>query len=80
VRGAGLFIGLELVYDRESKAPAPEIASHLINNLRQRGILVGAAGRYGNTLKIRPPLCFTKDNADMFITACDEVLHQNFPT
>src|SRR5882757_3133875 len=77
VRGAGLFIGLELVLDRETKAPAPEIASHLINNFRQRGILVGAAGRYGNTLKIRPPLCFTKDNADMFINACDEVLGQN---
>jgi 4-aminobutyrate aminotransferase-like enzyme len=79
VRGAGLFIGLELVYDRETKAPAPEIASDLINTLRQRRILLGAAGPYGNTLKIRPPLCFTKYNADMFITACDEVLHQNFP-
>ena len=44
------------------------------------GFLVGAAGPAGNTLKIRPPLCFTKDNADMFITACDEVLRQNFPT
>jgi 4-aminobutyrate aminotransferase-like enzyme len=78
VRGAGLFIGLELVRDRESKTPAPQIASDLINGLRRRGILVGAAGRYGNTLKIRPPLCFTKDNADLFIIACDEVLRQNF--
>jgi len=74
VRGAGLFIGLELVRDRDAKEPAPEIASLLINRLRHRGILVGAAGPYGNTLKIRPPLCFTKDHADTFITACDEVL------
>lgn len=80
VRGAGLFIGLELVSDRDSKTPASEIASDLINGLRQRGFLVGVAGPAGNTLKIRPPLCFTKDNADMFITACDEVLRQNFPT
>jgi len=79
IRGSGLFIGLELVHDRETKAPAPEIASELINRLRRRGILIGAAGRYGNTLKIRPPLCFTKANADMFITACDEVLHEIVP-
>ncbi|MHC6155426.1 aspartate aminotransferase family protein [Bradyrhizobium elkanii] len=74
VRGAGLFIGLELVRDRDSKEPAPELASLLINRLRRRGILIGAAGPFGSTLKIRPPLCFGKDHADMFITACDEEL------
>jgi 4-aminobutyrate aminotransferase-like enzyme len=79
VRGAGLFIGLELVHNREAKEPAPEIASLLINRLRHRGILIGAAGRYGNTLKIRPPLCFTKGNAYTFITACDEVLREICP-
>ena len=79
VRGAGLFIGLELVRDRDEKAPAPEIASLLINRLRHRGILVGAAGPYGNTLKIRPPLCLTKGHADIFITACDEVLREICP-
>ncbi|MBR1159790.1 aspartate aminotransferase family protein [Bradyrhizobium elkanii] len=76
VRGAGLFIGLELVRDRDSKEPAPELASLLINRLRQRGILIGAAGPFGNTLKIRPPLCFGKDHADIFITACDEELRE----
>ncbi|MFQ3453164.1 aspartate aminotransferase family protein [Bradyrhizobium sp. UFLA01-814] len=76
VRGAGLFIGLELVRDRDSKEPAAEHASLLINRLRQRGILVGAAGPFGNTLKIRPPLCFGKDHADIFITACDEELRE----
>ncbi|BBB98331.1 MULTISPECIES: aspartate aminotransferase family protein [Bradyrhizobium] len=74
VRGAGLFIGLELVRDRDSKEPAPELASLLINRLRRRGILIGAAGPFGSTLKIRPPLCFGKYHADMFITACDEEL------
>ncbi|WFU35532.1 aspartate aminotransferase family protein [Bradyrhizobium brasilense] len=76
VRGAGLFIGLELVRDRDSKEPAPELASPLINRLRRRGILIGAAGPFGSTLKIRPPLCFGKDHADMFITACDEELRE----
>ena len=79
VRGSGLFIGLELVRDRDAKEPSPEIASQLINRLRHRGILIGAAGRWGNTLKIRPPLCFTRDNADMFIAACDEVLREICP-
>jgi 4-aminobutyrate aminotransferase-like enzyme len=79
VRGSGLFIGLELVGDRDTKAPAPEIASQVINRLRHRGILIGAAGRRGNTLKIRPPLCLTKDNADMFVAACDEVLREVCP-
>jgi 4-aminobutyrate aminotransferase-like enzyme len=79
VRGAGLFIGLELVRGRD-KEPAPEIATLLVNRLRHRGILVGAAGPFGSTLKIRPPLCFTKDNADRFISACDEVLREICPT
>jgi 4-aminobutyrate aminotransferase-like enzyme len=79
VRGSGLFVGLELVRDRDAKEPAPELASQLINRLRHRGILIGAAGPYGNTLKIRPPLCFTKDNADMFIAASDEVLREICP-
>ena len=79
VRGAGLFIGLELVRDRDAKEPAPQIASLLINRLRDRGILIGAAGRYGSTLKIRPPLCFTKENVDIFVTACDEVLREICP-
>jgi 4-aminobutyrate aminotransferase-like enzyme len=76
VRGAGLFVGLELVRDRDGKEPAPELASMLINRLRQRGILIGAAGPFGSTLKIRPPLCFGKDHADMFIAACDEELRE----
>ncbi|UPJ64580.1 aspartate aminotransferase family protein [Bradyrhizobium sp. 191] len=79
VRGAGLFIGIELVRDRDGKEPAPELAIMLINRLRQRGFLIGAAGPFGSTLKIRPPLCFGTDHADMFITACDEVLRAIAP-
>ncbi|PRH89685.1 aspartate aminotransferase family protein [Labrys okinawensis] len=76
VRGAGLFIGLEFVTDRESKTPAPETASAMINGLRERGVLIGAAGAYGNTLKIRPPLCFGKEHADAFVDHCDAVLNR----
>jgi 4-aminobutyrate aminotransferase-like enzyme len=76
VRGSGLFIGLELVRDRMSQEPAPEIATQVINRLRHRNILIGAAGSLGSVLKIRPPMCFTKENADMFVSACDAVLSE----
>ena len=74
VRGSGLFVGLELVQDRDSRTPAPEIASRVINGLRDARILIGAAGPYGSTLKIRPPLCFTRSDADLFVVACDTIL------
>lgn len=76
VRGAGLFTGLELVGDRESKAPAADLAVAVINGLRDRGVLIGAAGLHGNTLKIRPPLCFSRDNADQLIEAVDDALSE----
>lgn len=74
VRGAGLFTGLEFVTDRRSKRQDPALASAVINGLRDRGILIGAAGAFGNTLKIRPPLCFSRENADMVVAACDDAL------
>jgi len=74
VRGAGLFIGLEFVGDRVAKTPAPDIASGVINGLRERGVLIGAAGAYGNVLKIRPPLCFTREHVDRVVEATDKVL------
>lgn len=64
VRGAGLFIGLDFVTD--TSAPDASKASKVINALRQNGVLIGAAGKHGNTLKIRPPLCFAKEHADFF--------------
>lgn len=74
VRGAGLFIAVEFVKDRKTKKPNVELASSVINELRNHGILIGAAGAWGNILKIRPPLCFNKDNAEQFLSACDDVV------
>jgi 4-aminobutyrate aminotransferase-like enzyme len=71
VRGAGLYIGVEFVKDG---APAPEIASGIINGLRDRNILIGAAGRFGNVLKIRPPLIFERAHADILVDALDGAL------
>lgn len=71
VRGAGLYIGVEF---GTADGPAPEIAKGLINGLRRHGILIGAAGGYGNVLKIRPPLCVTTGHADQLVDAMEEML------
>ncbi len=71
VRGSGLYLGVEFRRDCE---PAPDIATALINGLRQRGILIGAAGKYGNILKIRPPLCVTTEHADRLVDTIEELL------
>jgi 4-aminobutyrate aminotransferase-like enzyme len=74
VRGAGLYIGVELVKDRRTKEPAVEETGRLVNGLRERHVLIGAAGRNANVLKIRPPLPFSGENADMFLSVAAEVL------
>lgn len=74
VRGAGLYVGVEFVHDPLTKEPAQQLASQVINELHRRHILIGAAGRHGNVLKIRPPLVFSKDNADQLVDALEDVL------
>ncbi|CAB3639547.1 aspartate aminotransferase family protein [Achromobacter pestifer] len=74
VRGAGLFIGVELVRDRRSREPATEEAARIVNGLRDRQVLTGSAGEHANTLKIRPPLPFSKADADRLLAALDETL------
>ena len=74
VRGAGLANGVELVLDRASKAPATDIASRVINDLRQRGVLMGSNGINYNVLKIRPPMVFGPSEADQLLATVDDVL------
>jgi 4-aminobutyrate aminotransferase-like enzyme len=74
VRGAGLFVGVELVSDRATKAPATRETARLVNGLRDRRVLISASGPNANVLKIRPPLVFSHANAERFLTVMDEVL------
>ncbi len=74
VRGAGLFVGLELVKDRQSKAPDGELTAKLVNGLRERRVLISAAGPHANVLKIRPPLVFRREHADRFLEAIEATL------
>ena len=73
VRGDGLFIGVELI-DPASGSPNEALMLQVVNGLRQRHILIGTAGLYNNNLKIRPPLVFSEDDADRFLTELDAVL------
>ncbi len=74
VRGAGLFLGIELVRDCATLEPASVEASRVVNRLRERGILAGTDGPYHNVIKLRPPLCFTKGDADRFVGVLEEVI------
>jgi 4-aminobutyrate aminotransferase-like enzyme len=74
VRGDGLFIGVELVRDRSTREPASGEAASLVNGMRREHVLISAAGIHANTLKIRPPLPFSRDNADLLLATMDTVL------
>ena len=74
VRGSGLFIGVELVRNRETLEPATTEAADIVNALRDRGILIGTDGPFENVLKIRPPMPFTREDADLLVRALDDVL------
>ncbi len=76
VRGSGLIFGAEMVTDRTTKEPASAFTDRIINEMRQRGIILSKLGRHKNTLKIRPPMPFSIENADLLFDTLDEVLSQ----
>ncbi|QND50482.1 aminotransferase class III-fold pyridoxal phosphate-dependent enzyme (plasmid) [Phyllobacterium sp. 628] len=72
VRGQGLFLGIELVSDRKTKQPATDIARKINNGAKQRGILMGTEGPHDNILKLRPPMIFSRENADYLIDVLED--------
>jgi 4-aminobutyrate aminotransferase-like enzyme len=76
VRGSGLIFGAEMVLDHDTKMPATEFADRVINAMRHRGIIHSKLGRHKNTLKIRPPMPFSQENADLLFNTLDEVLSE----
>ncbi|HTI65886.1 MAG TPA: aminotransferase class III-fold pyridoxal phosphate-dependent enzyme, partial [Gemmatimonadaceae bacterium] len=74
VRGSGLFLGVELVRDRETLEPAGDEATFVAERMRERGVLLGTDGPYHNVVKIRPPMPFTRADADLLVDALDASL------
>jgi len=74
IRGAGLYVGAEIVTDRASRTPDSRTAAALVNGLRERRVLISATGFSGNTLKIRPPLVFSGLDAARLLDALENTL------
>ncbi len=77
VRGSGLFLGIDLVLDRETREAAPLQASYVVNRLRDCGILAGTDGPHHNVIKLRPPLIFSEADADLFVETLDAILQED---
>jgi 4-aminobutyrate aminotransferase-like enzyme/Ser/Thr protein kinase RdoA (MazF antagonist) len=78
VRGLGLFIGIEFVRNRETLEPADNEASHVVERMKERGILLSTDGPFHNVIKIKPPLVFSRADADVLLSTLESVLKKNF--
>ncbi len=76
IRGSGLIFGAEMVLDQKTKEPASAFTDRVINAMRHRGVILSKLGRHKNTLKIRPPMPFSMENADLLFDTLDDVLAQ----
>jgi 4-aminobutyrate aminotransferase-like enzyme len=77
VRGLGLFLGVELVMDRSERSPAADQAAYAANRMREEGILLSPDGPDHNVLKIKPPMCFNRKNAEMLVATLDQILRED---
>jgi 4-aminobutyrate aminotransferase-like enzyme len=80
IRGRGLFLGIDVVTDPTTNAIDADTARLIPDAMKQAGVLMGTSGPYGNTLKVRPPLVFERQHADVLIEALDLVLTRVSPS
>ena len=74
VRGKGLLLGIELVKDRATKEPAKAECAQVLENARERGLLLGKGGLWGQTIRLAPPLCIARADADFLLDVLDRSL------
>jgi 4-aminobutyrate aminotransferase-like enzyme len=78
VHGSGLILGVDMV--KVGGAPNPELADQIMNHMREHGVLIGTTGPEYATLKVRPPIVFQKEHAEILLAAMtkalDDVLNQ----
>jgi 4-aminobutyrate aminotransferase-like enzyme len=77
-RGAGLFLGVELVRDLSTLEPAPAEAAFIAERMREHGILLGTDGPYHNVIKIRPPMPFNESDGDYLLEMFEKILKESF--
>jgi 4-aminobutyrate aminotransferase-like enzyme/Ser/Thr protein kinase RdoA (MazF antagonist) len=77
VRGMGLFLGVELVLDRDSREPAPVHAAHVVERMREHGILLSTDGPDANVIKLKPPMVFDAGDAERLVACLDRVLAED---
>ncbi len=74
VRGKGLMIGLELVKDRTTKEPATQECAAVFEECKNKGLIIGKGGLYGNTLRIKPPMCINAADVDFALEVLDQTI------
>jgi 4-aminobutyrate aminotransferase-like enzyme len=77
VRGLGLFLGIELVRDRETLEPATEETAYVIERAKSKGILLSSDGPFHNVIKIKPPMAFSSADAELLVSALDGILAED---
>jgi len=79
VRGLGLFLGIEFVRDRETLEAGGSEAAYVVEQMKERGVLLSTDGPFHNVIKIKPPLVFSKADADFLVSHLDAVLKEDSP-
>ena len=77
VRGLGLFIGIELVRDRQTLEPAAVEATYIVERMKEQGILLSIDGPLHNVLKLKPPIVFDEENANFLVNTLDKILAED---
>ncbi|KAL3797877.1 hypothetical protein HJC23_006915 [Cyclotella cryptica] len=81
VRGSGLFLGIELVRDRATLDPATKETSYICSTLKEKyKVLTSVDGYHENVIVVKPPMCFTKADAEEFVSCFDKVLANDLPS
>ncbi len=68
----GLMVAIELVRDRTTKEPAPDVALRVMDATKERGLIIGKGGLHANMIRICPPLIVTRDDVDAAIAILDD--------